>query len=349
MTLHHYEHLLRRLGQMRPIYRFEGEWAGRPAEWQAHWREQLLALLGEWPPRCDPQPRWEVLQRRERYTLHRVAYATEPGLETFALVGVPHGLKAPAPAVLALHGHGPLGAYPVMCWGEDARLAGQVHDLRYDYGHRLAEAGLVVFAPNLRGFGDRLSERERAAGRLVEQRNIMQQAWMGAVGVNGLLHQQRVALNLLAAMPEVDAGRLGCAGLSYGGRLATFLAAIEPRLRATVVSGALNSLVERIESYASCGYQVVPGLLKYGDTGEVLGLVAPRALAIELGDRDPCAPVARGLAEFDRVHAVYQALGAEDRLRLCRFEGGHLFHGGESIPWLVEQLRGSTAAVSSWS
>jgi len=341
MTQCHFEHLVSRLSQLQPAFRLQGEWLQRPHEWQRQWRARLLDLLGQWPRQCSPDTRWEQLETRSAYSLHRVTYATEPGLETFALVAIPHGLDRPTAGVLAIHGHGPLGAYPVLNWGDDHRLPQQVTSLRYDFGHRIARRGIVVFAPNLRGFGTRLTEREHQAqsSRDTCNVNFFQQMLIGEVAITGQLHDLRAAIGILLAMPQVDEHRLACAGLSYGGRLATFLAALEPRMKATVVAGALDSFVQRVESYATCGFQIVPGMLRYGDTAEVMGLTAPGSLGIELGDEDGCAPVDQGLREFDRLQALYQAMGAGDSLRLFRYTGGHIFHGEQSIQWLVEQLR----------
>ena len=43
---------------------------------------------------------------------------------------------------------------------------------------------------------------------------------------------------------------------------------------------------------------------------------------------------------FDMVEEAYTLLGVRERLGLHRYAGGHLFHGGESIPWMVRQLGG---------
>ena len=43
---------------------------------------------------------------------------------------------------------------------------------------------------------------------------------------------------------------------------------------------------------------------------------------------------------FSLTQRAYEFLGAADRLGLDRYAGGHLFRGEESIPWLVNHLRG---------
>ena len=63
-------------------------------------------------------------------------------------------------------------------------------------------------------------------------------------------------------------------------------AALEPRIRAAVVAGALNLMQERIQGRYSCGAQVIPGLLQYGDVPEISSLIAPRHCVWEIGSRD---------------------------------------------------------------
>lgn len=54
------------------------------------------------------------------------------------------------------------------------------------------------------------------------------------------------AVDYMQALPEVDAHRIGLIGSSLGGYFAARAAAFEPRLRATVVWGALNGIDTRI-------------------------------------------------------------------------------------------------------
>ena len=114
MTVYHYEHFLNRTRQIEPEFRFTAKWQNDPRAWQRQWGEKLEQLLGVWPPSCDPDPQWVDLEDRPDYALRRVTYFTEPGLRTFALVAIPHDTDVRRPGVLCIHGHGPLGAYPVM-------------------------------------------------------------------------------------------------------------------------------------------------------------------------------------------------------------------------------------------
>ena len=52
------------------------------------------------------------------------------------------------------------------------------------------------------------------------------------------------------------------------------------------MSGALNVMQERISGHYSCGAQVIPSLLQYGDVPEIGSLIAPRPCVWEAGLKD---------------------------------------------------------------
>src|SRR4029434_9979578 len=125
----------------------------------------------------------------------------------------------------------------------------------------------------------------------------------------------------------VDASKLGCVGLSLGGRMTMLTTAMEPRIRVAVVSGALNVMQERLSQPYGCGAQIIPGLLQYGDVPEIASLIAPRHAVWEVGSRGGLVKQPWADAALDRMRRAYQAHNAADRLVVDRFEGGHQWHG----------------------
>ena len=55
-------------------------------------------------------------------------------------------------------------------------------------------------------------------------------------GMAKMLHDALVAVDILIAQPEVDAGRIGSAGHSVGAKEVLYLAAFDERVKATVSS-----------------------------------------------------------------------------------------------------------------
>jgi hypothetical protein len=115
-------------------------------------------------------------------------------------------------------------------------------------------------------------------------------------------------------------------------------AALEPRIRIAVVSGALNVMQERIAGPYSCGAQVIPGLLHYGDVPEIGGLIAPRTTIWEVGSHDGLIKPRWAEDALIRMRRVYTALDAKERLLVERFEGGHEWSGRLAYPQLEKIL-----------
>ena len=154
-------------------------------------------------------------------------------------------------------------------------------------------------------------------------------------------------LDVLETHPLVDARRIGMVGLSYGGTVTLFLAALDERVAASVVSGYFSSWAESHKMpWNMCGSQVLPGMLGQLEHVDLGALISPRPLLVESGTRDDLFPATVAAAEVDKLRAVYGADGANDRLEHDVFEGIHQWHGVEAYPFL-ERWIGPGDAVGS--
>lgn len=311
----------------------------RFASW-SHWRAAFSARLEDLlavptPAAVAHDECVEVVReegyRRERHLLHLADGVTILPLWLLA-PDQPHGA-----GVLCLHGHG-------YRYGETLGLPGEpreaqqalIADTNYDYARQAARRGYLALTPDLRGFGQR-RDAEPGARDLCDA-NFLRLNQFGLHLVAAQLHDLQAVLDWFTRQPQLRPDRLGCLGLSYGGRMTMYLAAIEPRIRVAVVSGACNLFRERLLHNSSCGAQFVPGLLRLGDTPEVLGLIAPRPLIIELGHRDGTSPELMAAEVAHRLQSLYQAAGAGDQLAFDRFEWGHKFSGRLAWDWLEQTL-----------
>jgi dienelactone hydrolase len=237
---------------------------------------------------------------------------------------------------LAIHGHGYVHGETLGFDGGDPAQQRQLADANYAYARDAARQGYVVLAPELRGWGHRadLPKPPRDAC----DSNFFRAMHFGLTVVGQQLCDLRAALDYLQTVPGVDPARLGCIGLSTGGRMTMYLAAAEPRIKVAVPSGCLNTFRERLAIASSCGTQFVPGLLAYGDTPELFGLIAPRPLLLELGASDGTSPEVYATEAYTRIKAIYAAAGAPDRLALDVFPGGHRWNGVRAWEWLERWL-----------
>src|SRR5439155_13240087 len=239
--------------------RFEGTSADECRRWQRDFAAKLRELLG---PHARPAKwRTEISHvtdladhRREDLLLHAEGY---PSLPLYLLV--PRGAeKGKRPGVLALHGHGEHGADPVAGRDDLPGVAKAIAAANYDYGRQLVRQGYVVAVPCLVPFGPRLGTRDKQGKQDPCAVTFIRLQMLGKLLIAENLRDCLWGVELLARHKLVDAERLGCVGLSYGGRMTMLTAAVEPRIKVAIVSGALNVMQERIEGPYSCGAQVIP-------------------------------------------------------------------------------------------
>ncbi|MEX0717200.1 MAG: prolyl oligopeptidase family serine peptidase [Planctomycetaceae bacterium] len=317
--------------------RFDGSTAREFADWRRRFSTKLRELLGP----HDPPAQWEtIVEERvelDGHTRERIVLAADghPRLPMYRLLPRPLG-DQPRPGVLAIHGHS--GFHPVAGRDDLPGVAKQIEAVRYDYGRRMALRGYIVAVPCLTPFEpreDRASYgnqdpcavafvRMQLLGKLLMAENLRDCLW---------------CIELLARDERVDAERLGCLGLSYGGRMTMLTAALEPRIKVAAVSGALNMMQERIGLKYSCGAQVIPGLLKYGDVPEIGSLIAPRSCVWEVGARDGLIKPDWAKKAEASIRRAYAAAGAGERVRFDHFEGGHRWNGDVAEPLFDELLR----------
>ncbi|HEY7293661.1 MAG TPA: alpha/beta hydrolase family protein [Dehalococcoidia bacterium] len=286
----------------------------------------------------------EVIERTafEDHVRETVRITVEPGWSTDVYVLVPHGRgSGPWPGALCLHGHGRGKDDLVGIDRGDPQRRATIDALHEDYALRYVRRGYVTATIGMRLIGDR--GLARGAKRRDPCDNAYFQATMfGRVPAALDAWDARRVLDLLASRPEVarDAAgpRLGCVGLSYGGRATMYVAALDERVRVAVVSGALNCFRERLVSFTGCGSQFVTGLFRLGDTGEVLASIAPRPLLLELGSRDGTSPAIFAEDLVQTIAQAYTVAHAPDRLALDLFEGEHWFSGRLADAWLDRWL-----------
>jgi len=331
-----YDRRPRRLG-------FGPERAAELPEWQDEVREALVAAMHGWPEETVAlEP--EVTEEHDdgRWLRQRLLLQSESMMTVPCWLLVPKDLRPgeKRPAVLALHGHGN-GKDDVMGLdhGDDHRRQ-SIRAHNYDYARQFAERGYVVLAPDHRNFGERRYNSEQAYGRDTCNLMMLKAELLGRNMLLCNIWDTRKCLDYLQSRPDVAADRLGAMGLSYGGTLTLWLAALDERVKVACVS----CYVSRYETYAlemdnTCGVQTPSCFLNLLDEmWELTALIAPRALLVENGTQDTGFPIEASLDQHRMIHWVYQTIGAEERVAFDVFEGGHEFSGRQTFDWFARWL-----------
>jgi hypothetical protein len=145
-------------------------------------------------------------------------------------------------------------------------------------------------------------------------------------------------IDYIATRSELDANRVGCMGISGGGTVTVFAAALDLRIRAALVSGYLNTFRDSIGSLAHCSDNYVPGILNWAEMHDLAGLIAPRPMFVESGERDNIFPIRASIESFNAVREIYRIFNAADLVEQEVFPGEHSFWGRRGIPFLARHL-----------
>lgn len=314
-------------------------------EWRT-WRDAFSAALwnnlGKLP---EPVPlNTETTESVDcgEYIRERVLLDTTPWDTIPAYVLVPKDI-APGErrsAILAAHGHGD-GKSEIA--GVDERWRDREGDPNHDYARQFARRGYVVIAPDWRGFGERRSPAQwTRASRDGCNVNYMAYGYFGFHLLTLQVWDGMRCIDYLETRADVDPDRIGCAGLSFGGTMTTYVSALDPRVRVACISGYLSTVAHDAITLRGngnfCGAQYSPGLLSIGDIPDVACLIAPRPLIAEMGTQDTCFVIDDAQSAYRQVERLYQAIGAERCIASDVFEGGHIFSGRKSFDWFAKWL-----------
>jgi len=322
---------------------FQGNTSAELVAWQKQFSTELLRRIG--PHRPPTQWTSVALSTKEFDDYVREEWLLQAdGVPSLPLYVLRPRTAAPAdgrwPLILAVHGHGPYGNDAVAGVDTTPERAAEIKELHYDYGRQLVRRGYLVLAPCLTPFGRRLDARFQNSKQDQCGVAFVRMMMLGQTLIGANLRDLIWALDYASSRPDARADRIGCVGLSYGGRMTMLVTAVDPRVRVAVISGALNVMQERIEGAFGCGAQVIPGLLEIGDTPEIGSLIAPRPCIWEIGSKDKLLPREWAERAIARLQRAYAATGQPDNLSIHHFDGGHEWSGTTAVPLLERVLKG---------
>jgi len=303
-------------------------------------RARLLECLGgPWPEPCDLRPLVREVIRKDGYRIESVSYEVEPGDRVPAMLLTPDGVDAnhPAPAVAVWHQHN--GEWH-LGKTEPAGLAGNP---MHHTGVALAKKGYVVLCPDALCFEERQSQHLR--GGEFERFEFLRYVVAGKCMAWKNILDMRRAVDYLCSRPEVKADRLGCYGHSMGSTHTWLVGPWEPRLTCLIGNCCLPTYAAIHRTHLlHCFPNFIPGWFQYGDTPDIAGLIAPRALHLNFGALDDGSPIQEVHAGIRTIARAYEQAGAPERFSHYIEEGsGHVLSDEmwrQTSDWFRKHLGG---------
>ena len=320
--------------------RFQARTRAQAEGWQQELRTKLIDLIGAFPSERQ-QLRPILLETRAfpGYRREKIVFDSRPGVSVLAYLLMPAKIATPTATMICIPGHG-RGVDDIVGIDDQGRNRTDKAGYQHDFAIQVAEAGMAAVAIEPMGFGCR---RDPINARQSLSRKACDPAAGGALLVGETMISWRVwdvirTLDYIATRPELDSGRVGCMGISGGGTVTLFATALEPRIRVALVSGYLNTFRDSVGSLAHCIDNYVPGILNWAEMHDIAGLIAPRPLFVESGERDNIFPINASIESFNHVKDIYSVFGAAERAEQEVFPDEHAFWGKRGIPFLARHL-----------
>ena len=321
--------------QLQPSLAYDG---GGVAAWQTRFGARLRELVGVPAPNDVPLDA-TVLWRREHPlgSIEKIVFAAEPFCDVMAYLCLPRAVTPPYATMICLQGH-TTGAHVSVSLPRDDDGTSGDDDGDRDFGLQCMERGLAALCIEQRCFGERREQHQELLFPHPCHDGAMHALMLGRTLVGERVFDVDKGLDYLASRGDIDMARVGVMGNSGGGVAAMYVAALLPRIAFAMPSCAFCTFASSFMAIVHCADNYIPGLLKYGEAADVLGLLAPKPVVAVAGRHDIEFPVAGVSQAFEALQTIYNAAGAPDGCQLVIGEGGHRFYADAAWPVLLRQL-----------
>ncbi|MEW6128025.1 MAG: alpha/beta hydrolase family protein [Acidobacteriota bacterium] len=326
--------------EQKPAMTFEAKDERAARLWQKRVRRKIAELVGGFPPsRVALQAKILETKDFKDYTREKIIFQSREQLAVFGYLLLPKNRPQPLPVVICLPGHG-RGCDDIVGIDEQGNQRQTKPGYAYDFALQVVENGYAAFAIEQLAFGCRRDEaaRKKGAGQSSCQPAAGAALLFGQTMIGWRVWDVMRAIDYLQTRKEIDRQRIATMGISGGGTISLFAAALDERIKVSVVSGYFNTFRDSILSLSHCIDNYVPGILNVIEMYDLAGLVAPRALFVESGLKDPIFPIAGSHRAFKQAQMIYQTFGVADQLGREVFDDGHVFYGKGAFQFLKTNL-----------
>lgn len=276
-------------------------------------------------------PRTRKIYDEEKWVGYDVVMDVWPGVFAWGVLCIPKNIKTgeKRPVVICQHG---LESTPYSTIDTSAA------NYRYykSFTARLAEQGFITFAPH------NIYKGKNEFRVLQRKANTLKASLFSII-----TPQHSQILNWMETLPFVDKDRIGFYGLSYGGKSAMRIPAIEQRYKLSICSGDFNEWV-RLNAdihfpsaymYRGNEYEMPEWDLGHSfNYAEMTYLIAPRPFMIERGRKDDVGNDQWIAYEFARARRVYDKLNIGEHCVIEYFDGPHTINGVGTFEFLHREL-----------
>lgn len=312
------------------------DWDQRSPEMHEQLAEMLS--LSPMPPRTDLQAKTTKRFEHNTFSVENLHFQSSPGLYVTANLYVPKNLTKPAPTILYVCGHGPVITNGVSYGNKFAY---------HHHGVWFARNGYVCLIIDTLQLGEIQGLHHGTHRENLWWWNSRGYTPAGVETWNGIR-----ALDFLSTRPEVDTNRFGITGRSGGGAYSWFVAAMDDRIKAVAPVAGITDLENHVvdgavEGHCDCMFFVNTYRWDYP---QLAAMLVPRPLLLCNSDSDGIFPLDGVVRIRNKVHHVYELLGAGEKFGLVITPGPHKDTQELQLPimrWFNKHLKGEETPVEN--
>lgn len=275
-------------------------------------RQAVTQVLGAPPDEAPLEAEILDVVEHDGYRREHVRYQVSLDDWGYAYLLLPPSNGKPLPLVYAHHRH------------NNNHQSGKSEfwkGLSDDPGLELVQRGYAVFAPDAIGFGERRAP-ESSGEEYDREYNfhlLAQRLLRGETLLRKVIWDVSRGIDYALTRPELDPNRIAFMGHGYGGRMAIWAMALEPRIRVGVAHCGIANYRDTLRRGAWFQPEfVVPRLLQVADIHHIMTLIAPRPFLLSTTTADMNQ---YGTNEvYRRALPAYEHFGAAHRLSFYVFE-----------------------------
>ena len=264
-------------------------------------------------PTDIPNAKSELIGEDQTCKMYYMQIEVMPDFWFYGLHLVPHGAKN-SPLVIVQHGG----------WGLPEVCCDLLGENEYGFAARkMLEKGMSVFAPQLLlWLRDPKESANKKFVNIPFERGVLDDKLKHlGFSMAGLeIFCIRRSIDYLTSLDYIDKTKIGMTGLSYGGYYTLHTTALDTRIKAAYLCAIFNDRTK--EGFSDMTFRNSANTMI---DAEVVSLVAPRKIIIDVGKSDPVFKYENALNEAERARNYYKMFDAEQNFTFNLWEGGHKY------------------------
>ena len=312
---------------------------GDVKEWQNTFRPKLKELLGDMPGKKCPLNVCSLWKRKHGLgSIEKIVFTSEPFCDVPAYICLPKDVAPPYTVFICLQGHSTGMHNSIGVDFETNAKTIQVAGDR-DFGLTCMKNGIAALCIEQRSFGERREKVQRMVSGHMCHDAACHALQLGRTLIGERIWDVERGLDYLSERSDIDMSRIGIMGNSGGGTISMYASAVLDRIAYAMPSCSFCSFRDSIMNIYHCIDNYIPGLMKYADAADIMGLHAPKPVVIVAGKDDDIFPLDGVKKAFSDLRKIYRAAGAENNCHLIIGNGGHRFYADDAWPVMLELIK----------